>query len=690
MANDKWYSIRARKAGTAKAEGGQAAGTSAEIFIYGDIGESWWAETITAADFVKDLAVLDVDHLTVRINSFGGSVPDGIAIYNAIKRHRAQKTTSIEGMAMSIASLIAMAGDTVEIAENALFMVHAPWVDAAGNSVALRETADYLDKWAAAMATSYAAKTGKDSAEILSLLTDGVDHFYTAAEALDAGFVDTVVSAIPINASANPAAALARFNKTRVSPFAAAAVQPSLKESKTMPTENNTAAAPTQAASQLDASAIAAAAVAADGKRRADIRAGYAKFGSNEGVAALLKTCEDDSTCTVETANAKLLVHLGAQASPIAGNHVVTLEDETDKQRNAAVAALMVRAGVASAETVKLVSAGNPYRGYKLLDLARQSLARAGVKTDGMDQMKLVAAAFTQSTSDFPILLENAMHKTLQQAYATAPDTWNRFCHTGSVSDFRAHPRYRLGSFGNLDALNELGEFKNKTIPDGEKASVTAGTKGNIINLSRQAIINDDLGAFIGLSQMLGRAAKRTIESDVYALLALNGGLGPTMDDGKTLFHADHGNIGNGAALAMASIDADRVFMAHQMDVSGNDFLDLRPAVLVLPIGLGGTARSINQAEYDPDTANKLQKPNVVNGLYRDIVDTPRLTGTRRYSFADHTEAPVIEVSFLDGNQEPFLEVQNGFDVDGAKYKVRLDYGVGATDYRGAVTNAGV
>jgi hypothetical protein len=194
----------------------------------------------------------------------------------------------------------------------------------------------------------------------------------------------------------------------------------------------------------------------------------------------------------------------------------------------------------------------------------------------------------------------------------------------------------------------------------------------------------------VGLANMLGRAAGRTVEADVYAMLALNAGLGPTMGDGLPLFHATHANIGTGAAISMASIEADRVLMASQLDVSGNDYLDLRPAVLLVPIGLGGTARSINQAEYDPDTANKLQKPNVVNGLYRDIVDTPRLTGTRRYSFCDATEAPVLEVAFLDGRQEPYLEVQDGFDVDGARYKVRLDYGTAAVDYRGAVTNAGV
>src|SRR5690606_14668322 len=221
------------------------------------------------------------------------------------------------------------------------------------------------------------------------------------------------------------------------------------------------------------------------------------------------------------------------------------------------------------------------------------------------------------------------------------------------------------------------------------KASVQASTVGNVINLSRQAIINDDLGAFIGLSNMLGRAAARTVEATVYALLAENSGLGPVMADGKTLFHADHGNIGDAGALSVATLEAARVLMASQKDISGDDFLDLRPAALLVPMGLGGTARVINEAQYDPDTSGKLQRPNMVRGLFSDIIDTPRLAGTRFYLFANSGDAPVIEVAFLDGNQTPYLEMQEGFDVDGARYKVRLDFGVAAIDYRGAVTNAG-
>ena len=237
--------------------------------------------------------------------------------------------------------------------------------------------------------------------------------------------------------------------------------------------------------------------------------------------------------------------------------------------------------------------------------------------------------------------------------------------------------------------MNEAGEYVNRVIPDGEKATIQVDTRGNIINLTRKAIINDDMGSFLGLAADLGRAGKRTIEAAVFSLLAENGNMGPTMQDGDTLFHSNHGNIGTGAALSMASIDADRVLMASQADISGNDFLYLRPKVWLGPMGSGGTARAINSSQYDPDAANKLQKPNIVNGLFSEVIDTPRLSGTRYYLFTDPVQAPVIEVAFLNGIQEPYVEMQEGFSVDGTRYKARLDFGVAAIDYRGAVTNAG-
>jgi ATP-dependent protease ClpP protease subunit len=664
-----WYEIKALKAD---------ADERAEIYVYGNIGDKWDENGVIAADFVRDIAALDVAGITLRINSFGGSVPDGLAIYNALKRHPAPVDVIVDGVAISCASYIAMAGDTITFAENAQMMIHAPWSFAMGNAAELREQADVLDRYAAAMAGAYADKSGLATDTILADYLDGKDHWLSAQEALDAGFADAISEPMKIAASLAQSFDLSRF-ASAATPQAAQAVAKPTKE-QTMP--------------EAVTPATAAVPFARTKEMNAEVLAMFKPFASREGVAALQTEVLADPALTVADIQAKLLAEIGKDAAPAnaAGSapRVETLEDETDKARAAAVESILVRAGVEKNRDVIRAQSANPFRGAKLLDMARASLERAGVDTRGKSQMEIVAAAFTTSTSDFPVLLENAMHKTLQGAYAAAALTWNRFCATGSVSDFRAHNRYRTGSFGNLEAVNELGEFMNKSIPDGEKASIQASTKGNIINLSRQAIINDDLGAFVGLANSLGRAAARTVEADVYALLALNAGLGPVMGDTKTLFHADHGNIGSAGALSVTSIEDARVKMASQLDVSGNDYLDLRPGVLLVPMASGGTARVLNSAEYDPDTSNKLQKPNMVRGLFSDVVDSPRLSGTRFYAFADPMDAPVIEVAFLDGAQDPYLEVQDGFDVDGAQYKVRLDYGIAAVDYRGAVTNAGV
>jgi ATP-dependent protease ClpP protease subunit len=665
----KWYDIKAL------APAPDAAARSAEIYIYGNIGDKWDENGVIAADLVRELSALDADTITLRINSFGGSVPDGLAIYNALKRHPAAVDVQVDGVAISCAGYIAMAGDTVTMAENAMLMIHAPWGIAVGNSAELRDQADVLDKYASAMATSYAAKSGKSVPEAMALLTDGKDHWFTAAEAHAEGFADTVGPAVAVAASLVKSYDLTRFT----TPPAAAGIN----QEKVMP--EVTSAAATTAPQQP---------FARSKEMNDQILAMFKPFASRDGVSAMQTEILADPAITVEQAQARILAHLGKDSAPLtphaAHPRVETMEDETDNRRAATVTALLARAGLRdSSGTAIRVDSSNPYRGAKLVDLARASLDRAGIKTAGMNQMEVVAAAFTQSTSDFPVLLENTMHKALQAAYATQALTWQRFCNQGSVSDFRAHSRYRVGSLSNLDSVSELGEFKNKTIPDGEKSSITAGTKGNIINLSRQAVINDDLGAFVSLAANLGRAAARTVESDVYALLALNAGLGPTMSDSYTLFHANHNNLTTGAAISMAALDLDRVALASQRDVGGNDYLNLMADVLLVPLSLGGTARGIIGAEYDPDTTGKLQKPNIVRNLVRDVVDTPRMTGTRRYLFANPSEAPVIEVAFLDGVSDPYLEVQDGFDVDGARYKVRLDFGIAAIDYRGAVTNAG-
>jgi ATP-dependent protease ClpP protease subunit len=646
---------------------------TAELLIYGDIGEDFWAEESNDAKTIVDkLATITASNINVRINSNGGSVIDGIAIYNALKRQSCNISTYIDGVAFSAASLIAMAGDNVIMAANALFMIHAPAMGTGGNAAQLRQDADLLDKYAEAMAQCYVAKCGKPQAEIEALLKDGQDHYYTAEEALAEGFINQIGEAVTINAKAinprftPPQAWLAQQQPPRL------ITMPEPIAATTTVVQDN----PTPTAAQPETPIAAHI----ENERQTAIKSIFAFVPSERtDIHAMLPKMLIDNTKSEAQARAEILAKLGEGVKPVSHSvHVATGETGRERFIANAVNAILVKAGV------EKPVAHNDMKGWRLERIAEQCLVQASLATT-YDRMGMVAAAFTQSTSDFPVLLENALHKTLLAAYALAPSTWDRFCATGTVSDFRAHPRYRTGSFSNLDSLTELGEFKNKPISDGEKASITASTKGNIINISRQAIINDDMGVFLGLARDLARAAKRTIEADVYALLASN----PVLGDGIAMFHASHSNIGTASNVTMIAIDEARQLMAKQMDIGSHDYLDLRPSKWLGGMAQGGNARSVNRAEYDPDTANKLQKPNLVQNLFDDIIDTPRITGNTWYAFASPMDAPCIEVAFLDGMTEPYIEMQQGWNVDGAAYKVRMDYGVAAIDYRGAVLNAG-
>lgn len=384
---------------------------------------------------------------------------------------------------------------------------------------------------------------------------------------------------------------------------------------------------------------------------------------------------------------------------------VIPGDDRRDKFVRGASAWLLERAGVVAIiqEAAKrdpkrfadVPLDGGEFRGMSLVELARESLEARGVSTRGQARMDMIGQAFMyrdgmQTTSDFAVLLENVLHKTLLGSYAIVDDTWPKFCKVDTVPDFRPSNRYRTGSFGGLDKLTEHGEFKSKAVPDGVKFSVSAETKGNIVGITRQTIINDDMSALADLAQKLGRAARLSIEIDVYALLTAGSGLGANLADGNPFFHASRANINStGSAISVAGINADTAILAAQKDPSANEYLDLRPAVLLVPYALRGEAVTINDSQFDP-ADNKFQKPNYCRGLFREVVGTQRITGTRRYIFADPNVAPAIVVAFLEGQgQAPVLETEDGWRLDGTELKVRLDYKAQFFDPKGGVTNAG-
>ena len=175
---NKWYQI------SDKAD-------KAEVWIYEEIGEDFWTGGgVTAKNFQKELSAIKAGQIDLHINSPGGAVFDGITIYNLLRQHPANVTTYIDGIAASIASVIALAGDKIVMAENALYMIHNPSGMVMGTASDMRTFADTLDKVGGSMVTAYTGKTGKDVETIKALLD--AETWFTAGEAKEMGFVDEI------------------------------------------------------------------------------------------------------------------------------------------------------------------------------------------------------------------------------------------------------------------------------------------------------------------------------------------------------------------------------------------------------------------------------------------------------------------------------------------------------------------
>lgn len=192
-ANKKFWEIKA----TANSD------DTGEIYIYGDIVSYKWDDAdVTAADFAKDLNALgDIKTLNIYINSYGGSVFQGQAVYSILKRHSAEKNVYVDGIAASIASLIATAGDNIYMPENAMMMIHNPWGFAMGNAQEMRQMADSLDKIRKAMIPAYLNKTGEKLTEDKLVELLDAESWLTAQECYDYGLCDKLLEEKKIAAS---------------------------------------------------------------------------------------------------------------------------------------------------------------------------------------------------------------------------------------------------------------------------------------------------------------------------------------------------------------------------------------------------------------------------------------------------------------------------------------------------------
>lgn len=178
-----WYNLKAD------------AGKTPVLSIFDDIG----AYGVSAKSFLNDLRSVTGDEVAVEINSPGGDFFTGLAIYNGLRASGKKITVKVLGLAASAASLVAMAGDAIEMAENSFLMVHKTLTHMFANADDMRETAELLDKFDAGLVSIYAKRTGKSAEEISALLESGT--WMGAQEAVDAGFATSVTPALAVKAS---------------------------------------------------------------------------------------------------------------------------------------------------------------------------------------------------------------------------------------------------------------------------------------------------------------------------------------------------------------------------------------------------------------------------------------------------------------------------------------------------------
>ncbi|MER3352471.1 MAG: Mu-like prophage major head subunit gpT family protein [Hoeflea sp. D1-CHI-28] len=324
------------------------------------------------------------------------------------------------------------------------------------------------------------------------------------------------------------------------------------------------------------------------------------------------------------------------------------------------------------------------FYGMTTLDVARDCLTRAGETVTGMSSSALITRAL-QTTSDYPAIFADTVNRTLMASYQAAPATLKAVAKKSTARDFRRKTKIRLGEAPTLEKVNEHGEFKSGSMAEA-KESYKIDTFGRIIGFTRQALINDDLGALTDPASKLGQAASEFEAQFLVDLLESGSGAGPDMDDGTALFHADHGNLeaSTAAAPGLATLGNARLAMRKQTGLAGRP-INVQPKFLIVPPEHEILAEQV-LAAINPATSDDV---NPFAGKLQLLVEARFSSATRWYVSADPMAVEGLEYSYLQGEEGPQIETRAGFEVDGMEFKVRLDFGAAFLDHRGWFMNPG-
>ena len=385
-----------------------------------------------------------------------------------------------------------------------------------------------------------------------------------------------------------------------------------------------------------------------------------------------------------------------AAKHPAAPANIIVKEEPTVDAK-AIEAALSLQAGIAPEVVAKSC-------GEKAVDVADTKLNGFGLrdaivavaKIEGKDigyGFGTAAIKAGLSTVSLPGILSNVANKAAMKAYTEQPGVAEKLCSAASLADFKEASRYRMTSIGDLEIVPDGGELKHAGAVE-EKATNRLDTYGKMFSLSRQMIINDDLGEFVRIPAMMGAKAKRKVEEVFFARLLSN----PTMEDNKALFHTAHKNyVSTGTALSKDSLEAAIASFEKQTDIDGKP-IAVSPSFLLVPSELKAKAQALVNSQYLVGGSTAAPELNVVSQYGLSVISSPYLSNasfggysaTAWYLWAAPSMVDTFEIGYLQGKRVPTVETA---DVDfaqlGIQYRVFFDFGVREQDFRGVFKNVG-
>lgn len=457
-------------------------------------------------------------------------------------------------------------------------------------------------------------------------------------------------------------------------------------EERAAPAEQETTMSDDTRAAQAaspQAAPDAAAILAAERARAGEITA----LGTRHGMSADHIRAAVDAGTTVEAYGRQVLDQLAARQER-SETHVEVSPgpsgDDPAVRREAMTEALVARVGERSGRRVEPSAAARPYMRHGFADFAAEMLGvRNAYRMTPAEREKLIHRAY-HTTSDFPGLLADASNKILLARYQTAAPRYRRIATRIDMSDFKPTNVLREGDFPALAPIPESGEIKVGTLGESREV-IRLVSYGRQIRITRQALVNDDLGAFDRVFASTGQRVADFENATFFALKATSSGIGPALaTDNKAVYHADHGNLAaSGAAISVDTLGAARAAMAKQKSIDGMA-LNIEPTMIVTSPDRLTAAQQI-VAAIQPQQAGNV---NPFSGLLEPIADA-NLTGNAWYLYADPAIAPVWAYGYLGGAAGPEVRTDEPFGVDGVALQLIHDFGVAAIDFRGGFRNPG-